>query len=141
MRPARLPSRGTAGAVLAVIGAIFIGYVGISYLLTPASMAPAFGLPSRPRAEGAGFLAVKGIRDVVSGLVILTVLLAGNRRVLGWVVLVTALTPLGDMILVLGSGGAAATAFGVHGATAAAVVLAGGLLLSGARPRPATPAP
>jgi hypothetical protein len=128
---AKLPSRTTIGTALAVVGAVFIGYIGMSYLLAPQSMAPSFGLPSWPRGEGAGFLAVKGIRDVVSCLVILAILVIGNRRVLGWVMLAMALTPFGDMIIVLQSGGAPATAFGVHGATAAAVILAGSLLLSG----------
>ncbi|MEU4541999.1 DUF4267 domain-containing protein [Nonomuraea dietziae] len=136
---AKPPSRTSIGTVLAVVGALFIGYIGVSYLLAPQSMAPDFGLPSWPRGEGAGFLAVKGVRDVVSGLVILAVLATGNRRVLGWVMLATALTPIGDMFIVLLSGGAPATAFGVHGATASAVIIAGGLLLSGARPQPSTP--
>ncbi|MEV4108998.1 DUF4267 domain-containing protein [Nonomuraea sp. NPDC049695] len=130
---AKLPSRTTTGTVLAFVGALFIGYVGVSYLLAPQSMAPNFGLPSWPHGEGAGFLAVKGARDLASGLVILTVLATGNRRVLGWVMLATALTPIGDMFIVLLSGGDPATAFGVHGATAAAVILAGGLVLSGSR--------
>ncbi|MFF0248247.1 DUF4267 domain-containing protein [Streptosporangium sandarakinum] len=133
---AKLPSRVTIGTVLSVVGALFIGYVGVSYLLAPQSMAPDFGLPTWPHGEGAGFLAVKGIRDVVSGLVILSVALVGNRRVLGWVMLAMALTPIGDMFIVLFSDGAPATAFGVHGATALAVMLAGGLLLSGSRPQP-----
>ncbi|MER7209922.1 DUF4267 domain-containing protein [Streptosporangium sp. NPDC000239] len=126
------------GTVLAVVGALFIGYIGVSYLVAPQSMAPDFGLPSWPQGEGAGFLAVKGIRDVVSGLVILAITLTGNRRVLGWAMLAIALTPVGDMLLVLLSGGTPAIAFGVHGATAAMVALTGGLLLSGPRPKPAT---
>ncbi|MEU1391943.1 MULTISPECIES: DUF4267 domain-containing protein [unclassified Nonomuraea] len=130
---AKVPSRTTVGAVLAFVGALFIGYVGVSYLLAPQSMAPNFGLPSWPHGEGAGFLAVKGVRDLASGLVILAVLMTGNRRVLGWVMLAAALTPIGDMFIVLLSGGDPVTAFGVHGTTAAAVVLAGGLLLSGSR--------
>ncbi|MEV4380749.1 DUF4267 domain-containing protein [Streptosporangium sp. NPDC049644] len=132
---AKLPSRATIGTALAVVGALFIGYIGVSYLLAPQSMAPNFGLPTWPHGEGAGFLAVKGVRDVVSGLVIASVVLAGNRRVLGWVMLATALIPIGDMFIVLFSGGAPSTAFGVHGATALAVAVAGGLLLSGSRPR------
>ncbi|MFI6925826.1 DUF4267 domain-containing protein [Nonomuraea spiralis] len=130
---AKVPSRTTVGVVLAFVGALFIGYVGVSYLLAPQSMAPNFGLPSWPHGEGAGFLAVKGVRDLASGLVILAVLMTGNHRVLGWVMLAVALTPIGDMFIVLLSDGDPATAFGVHGATAAAVVLAGGLLLSGSR--------
>ena len=132
---AKPSSPATIGAVLASIGALFIGYVGVMYLVAPQSMAPNFGLPSWPHGEGAGFLAVKGVRDLASGLVILVVLATGNRRILGWVMLAAALTPIGDMLIVLLSGGDPATAFGVHGATAAAVILAGGLLLGGSRTR------
>ncbi|MGV9328168.1 DUF4267 domain-containing protein [Streptosporangium sandarakinum] len=135
-KSAKPPSRATIGTALAVIGALFIGYVGVSHLLAPHSMAPDFGLPAWPHGESAGFLAVKGVWDVVSGLVIVSVALAGNRRVLGWVMLAMALTPVGDMFTVLFSDGVPATAFGVHGATALAVKVAGGLLLSGSRPQP-----
>ncbi|WP_214410156.1 DUF4267 domain-containing protein [Sphaerisporangium fuscum] len=136
---AKLLSHTRIGIFLAFVGALFIGYVGVCYLLAPQSMAPNFGLPSWPHGEGAGFLPVKGARDLTSGLVILTVLVTGNRRVLGWVMLATALTPIGDMFIVLLSGGEPATAFGVHGATAATVILAGGLLLSGSRTRSPQP--
>lgn len=129
------PAPTTIGTVLAVIGSLFIMYVGVSYLLAPQSNAAQFGLPSWPHGADAAFLSVKGIRDLVSGAVILTVLVAASRRALGWVLLAAAVTPIGDMIIVLGNGGSAATAVGVHGATAAAVVLAGVLLLAGTRTR------
>ncbi|MET8340968.1 DUF4267 domain-containing protein [Streptosporangium canum] len=125
---AKLPSRATVGTTLAVVGALFIGYIGVSYLLAPQFLAPNFGLPTWPHGEGAGFLAVKGVRDAASGLVIVSVVLAGNRHVLGWVMLAMALIPIGDMFIVLFSGGAPATAL--------AVTAAGGLLLSGSRPQP-----
>ncbi|MEU6740544.1 hypothetical protein [Streptosporangium sandarakinum] len=57
---AKPPSRVTIGTVLSVVGALFIGYVGVGYLPAPRSMAPDFGLPTWPHGEGAGFLAVKG---------------------------------------------------------------------------------
>jgi hypothetical protein len=138
MPTAARPNRTTIGVVLAVLGSLFIVYVGVRYLLTPQAMAAAFGLPAWPHDDG--FLRVKGIRDVVSGLVILVVLAGGTRRVLGWVLLAGALTPLGDMVLVLTSGGSPATAFGVHGVTAAAVLLGASLLLSGSRTRSPQPA-
>jgi hypothetical protein len=131
--PSKLLSRTTIGVVLAAVGALSIFSIGVGYLLAPQAMAAGFGLPSWPQDEGVGFLAVKGARDVASGLVILAVLVTGSRRVLGWAMLAIASAPFGDMLIVLSSGGDAATAYGVHGATAAAVVLSGGLLLSGSR--------
>jgi hypothetical protein len=86
-----------------------------------------------PHGEGDAFLSVKGLRDVVSGLVMLAVLAKGSRRTLGWAMLAESLTPIGDMLIVLSSGGKPAIAFGVHGATAAGVILAGALLVSGPR--------
>ncbi|MCY0935137.1 DUF4267 domain-containing protein [Streptomyces sp. H34-S4] len=120
---------------LAALGAAFILYIGLSYLIAPQANAADFGLPTWPRHEGAAFLAVKGVRDIATGLVILALLLSGHRRALGWAMAAIAFAPLGDAVIVLNSGGSAATALGVHGATSAAVVLTAVLLL---RERPAT---
>lgn len=46
-----------------------------------------------------------------------------------------AVVPVGDMLIVLNEGGPAATAYGVHGLTAAAVAVTAGLLL---RERPSS---
>lgn len=70
-----------------------------------------------------------------SGLVVLAAMATGSRRALGWVLLAAAVTPVGDMLIVLTSGGLPATAFGVHGATAAVVAPAGILVLRGASAR------
>ncbi|WP_369240203.1 DUF4267 domain-containing protein [Streptomyces sp. R21] len=118
----------SVNTVLAVLGALFIMYVGVSYVLAPATTAPDFGLPNWPQGDGGGFLTLKGVRDFVSGLVLLVLLVTGHRRALGWVLLVAAGTPIGDMITILAHHGSAVAAFGIHGATAA-VVLATGLLV------------
>lgn len=115
--------------VLATVGGLFVLYIGISYLLAPQTTAEGFGLPTWPQDEGKGFLFVKGIRDVGFGLVIFALLLAGQRRALGLTMAATAFVPAGDMVLVLSEGGSAATAYGVHGLTALAVAVTGGLLL------------
>ncbi|MFJ7590488.1 DUF4267 domain-containing protein [Streptomyces sp. NPDC097617] len=119
---------------LAGIGAAFILYVGLSYLLAPQATAADFGLPTWPRQEGSAFLAVKGVRDVGTGLVILALLVTGQRRALGWAMAAITFVPAGDMAVVLADGGSAGTAYGVHGATALAVALTAVLLL---RERPA----
>lgn len=121
---------------LAAAGAALILYVGLSYLFAPQATAPDFGVPTWPRQEGTAFLAVKGVRDVATGLVILALLLTGHRRALGWAMAAIAFVPVGDMVIVLNSGGAAATAYGVHGATALAVAVTAALLL---RERPTRP--
>ncbi|GGV31504.1 hypothetical protein GCM10010495_55170 [Kitasatospora herbaricolor] len=122
---------------ITVLTGLGISYVGLSYLLDPAATAPSFGLPDWPRGgDATGFLNVKGVRDLVSGLAVLTLLATRQRRALGWLMLVESLTPLGDMLVVLSHHGSAATAFGVHGLTAAAVATAGVLLLGEQHRRP-----
>ncbi|WP_037862491.1 DUF4267 domain-containing protein [Streptomyces sp. NRRL S-237] len=119
---------------LAAAGAAFIVYVGLSYLFAPQATAADFGLPTWPQHDGAGFLAVKGVRDIATGLVILALLLTGQRRALGWAMAAITFVPAGDMVIVLSEGGPAGHAYGVHGATALAVALTAVLLL---RERPA----
>ncbi|MEV0030834.1 DUF4267 domain-containing protein [Nocardia sp. NPDC050793] len=115
--------------VLSLIGAAFILYVGLSYLIAPASVAPGFGLPAWPDGEAAAFMNLKGVRDTASGLVILALLAAEQRYALGIATLVIALIPFGDMLTVLRWDGSAGAAFGIHGLTAALVALTGALLI------------
>lgn len=114
---------------LSLIGAAFILYIGISYLITPETTAPGFGLPAWPDGDAVAFLNLKGVRDTVLGLLILALLAAKQRYALGIVTLVIALVPLGDMLTVLSWHGSTATALSVHGLTAALVFLTGGVLL------------
>ncbi|MEV5840244.1 DUF4267 domain-containing protein [Nocardia sp. NPDC052112] len=114
---------GTAGAVL---GAGFIMSVGGGYLLAPQRMAPEFGLTD---GDADGFLNVKGVRDVVTGLIPLALLAAGQRRAVGVSLLTIAVIPTGDMLTILVRRGSTATAMKVHGLTAALVAATGALLL------------
>ncbi|GAA0689873.1 DUF4267 domain-containing protein [Kitasatospora atroaurantiaca] len=118
---------------LAALGGIGIILIGTRFLLDPDGAASGFGIPSWPHGEAAGYLDVKGLRDIVSGLVILALLATGQRRALGWALIIEAVTPTGDMLIVLSHGGTAAAAFGIHGATAAAVATLGVLTLRGTR--------
>lgn len=115
--------------VLTFIVALGIMYVGASYLFAPAATASGFGFDAWPGGEEARFLTVKGVRDIVTGVLPLTLLALGQRRALGWALLCEALIPLGDGTLILVHGGSAAVAFGVHYATAVLVVVAGLLQL------------
>ncbi|MFB7722741.1 DUF4267 domain-containing protein [Nocardia sp. NPDC056100] len=121
---------------LSVIGAAFILYIGISYLITPQTIATGFGLPEWPHGDATAFMNLKGVRDTASGILILALLAAGQRYALGITLLVVSLIPLGDMTTVLSYHGSKAAAFGIHGFTAALVILTGALLLR----EPRTPA-
>jgi hypothetical protein len=50
------------------------------------------------------------------------------RADLWWLILVLSIIPLGDALVVLTNGGRKSAAFGIHGATAAAMVIAALLL-------------
>lgn len=119
--------------VLTFIVALGIMYIGASYLFAPASSAAGFGFAAWPEGAAADILSVKGVRDLVSGIVPLTLLALGQRRALGWVLLCEFLIPLGDGTLILVHGGSAAAAFGIHYATAVLVIVAGLLQLQVAR--------
>lgn len=115
---------------LSLIGAAFILYIGISYLVAPEAAATGFGLPQWPTGEAAAFMNLKGVRDVACGALILALLATRQRFALGVGMLVLALIPIGDMATVLSYSGSAAAAFGIHGLTAGLVVLTGLLLIN-----------
>ncbi|KAA2251404.1 DUF4267 domain-containing protein [Solihabitans fulvus] len=121
----------TIATGLAVLGAVGICYVGVSYLLAPQKTAAGFGLPAWPTGEAAAFLPVKGVRDLVFGLAVVALLVAGLPQAVGWLFLVGAITPLGDMLIVLRHKGSKALAYGMHGSTAVVVAVTGALLLLG----------
>ncbi|WP_263385098.1 DUF4267 domain-containing protein [Granulicella arctica] len=114
-------------AVLVSAGIIFIGCL---YVASPERIIGGFGLkPPAPDADTRAWLRLKGIRDITSGLAVLTLMLTTNSRTVGILLLVFAVIPFGDMSNVLGSGGRKFTAFSVHGVTCAVMLLAGLLLI------------
>jgi len=56
-------------------------------------------------------------------------MLTGDWRLVGIALLVEAVIPLGDMSIILASGGRKVTAFSVHGVTCAVMLVAGLLLI------------
>ncbi|HLS76667.1 MAG TPA: DUF4267 domain-containing protein [Nocardia sp.] len=126
-------TRTRIATALALLGAAFILYIGISYLVTPESIAAGFGLPAQPTGDAVGFLDIKGVRDTVCGVLILALLATRQRFALGVALSALALIPLGDMLTVLRWDGSTATALGVHGFTAVLVAATGALLLTEGR--------
>jgi hypothetical protein len=119
--------------ILTFIVALGIMYVGVSYMFAPAATASDFGFNTPPTGAEAEILTVKGVRDFMTGVIPLTLLALGQRRALGWVLLCEALIPIGDGSMILLHSGNAVTAFSVHYATAALVIVAGILQLQVAR--------
>jgi hypothetical protein len=114
---------------LAALMAVGIMVVGCFYLVSPERISGTFGLkPPASDADTRAWLRLKGIRDVVAGLVVLTMMLTVDSRSVGIALLVEAIMPFGDMSIILGSGGSKSRAFSIHGVTCA-VMLVVGLLL------------
>jgi hypothetical protein len=117
---------------LAALIAVGIIVIGCFYLAAPQRISGTFGLkPPAPDADTRAWLRPKGIRDIAAGLIVLTMMLTADTRMVGIVLLVYAIIPLGDMSIVLGSDGSKARAFSVHGVTCA-VMLVVGLVLTNA---------
>jgi len=115
---------------LAALMAVAIIVIGCFYLISPERISGTFGLkPPASDADTRAWLRPKGIRDVVSGLVVLAMMLTADTRSVGIVLLVEAIIPLGDMSIVLGSGGSKSKAFSIHGVTCAVMLLVGLLLI------------
>jgi hypothetical protein len=62
-------------------------------------------------------------------LLVLTVMLAADRRLVGIAILVEAIIPFGDMSIILRSGGSKSRAFSIHGVTCAVMLVVGLLLI------------
>jgi len=116
--------------ILAALIAVGIMVIGCFYLASPQRVLGSFGLkPPASDADTLAWLRLKGIRDIASGLVLLTLMLTADRRLVGIAILVCAIIPFGDMSIILGSGGSKSRAFSIHGVTCA-VMLVVGLLLN-----------
>jgi len=116
---------------LAALMAVAIIVIGCFYLISPERISGTFGLkPPASDADTRAWLRPKGIRDVVAGLVVLTMMLTADARIVGVVLLVEAIIPLGDMSIVLGSGGAKSRALSIHGVTCAVMLVVGLWLIS-----------
>jgi hypothetical protein len=116
--------------ILAALIAVGVIVIGCFYLVSPERISGSFGLkPPASDADTRAWLRLKGIRDVASGLIVLTMMLTADRRPVGIALLVYAIIPLGDMSIVLGSGGSKSKAFSIHGVSCAVMLVAGLLLI------------
>lgn len=116
----------TIGYALAGLIAVAIIVVGARFLVAPRAAAAGYGVPG----EADAYRSAKGVRDIVSGLIVVVLMIAGATQLLGWVLLAATIIPLADVAIVLRNGGAKSIAWGVHGATAAVMLVTVGLLLT-----------
>ncbi|MET8229700.1 DUF4267 domain-containing protein [Micromonospora sp. NPDC005298] len=114
---------------LAVVLSIFVAFIGARFLLVPQAAAAGYGVPARPGGDTA-YLTVKGLKDLTFGLLGLALIAFTTADAVAWFMLVVALVPLGDTLIVLRNGGTKAVAFGIHFATALVVLLNAALLFA-----------
>ncbi|WP_031512365.1 DUF4267 domain-containing protein [Streptomyces sp. NRRL F-5123] len=114
---------------LAAVLDVFVLFIGARFLLQPHPAAAGYGVPARPAGDAA-YLAVKGLRDAVSGVMGLALLAFAGAHAEAWFMLAVALVPLGDTAIVLRHGGQKAAAFGIHFATAVVVLASAALLFA-----------
>jgi Domain of unknown function (DUF4267) len=114
-----------AALVVAILGCVFILFIGARFLLAPRVALAGFGVTEdRLRA----LTSIKGVRDITSGIVPLVVLAVAGPHVMGWALLAAAITPIGDAIIVTTNGGTLRHALSIHGATALVLIIAGLIL-------------
>lgn len=104
-----------------------VAAVGSFYLLAPSAATARYGL-APPEAHDP-YVAAKGVRDLSSGLLIVTLSMVGDRRSLGLTMLSVSAAATGDALIVLLGGGSAAKAGVVHGLSAVLTASVGCILL------------
>jgi len=111
-------------ALVAPVGIIVIG---INFILNPVGASTAFGIPIHDPAAFP-FMWVKGIRDIFSGLVILSSLWWGDRRTTAILSAIAIFIPLGDGLVILSHLGFAPPIY-IHWGTALYMIIVAALLL------------
>jgi Domain of unknown function (DUF4267) len=114
------------GYTLAGLLAAGIVFIGARFIVAPRVAAAGYGVQS---AQPSAYLSVKGVRDIASGLIVFVLMAAGATHLLGWVVLAATIIPLADATIVLNNGGSKSIVWGVHGLTAAVMLVTSALLL------------
>jgi hypothetical protein len=114
---------------LAVVLALFVTFIGARFLWAPRAAAAGYGVPAE-RDGDAAYLEIKGLRDLTFGLLGLALIAFAGAHAAAWYMLVVAIAPLGDTLIVLRHGGPRATAFGIHFATAVTVLVSAALLFA-----------
>jgi hypothetical protein len=114
-----------AALVVAVLGCLFILFIGARFLIAPKIATAGFGVAEDRRRA---FTSIKGVRDITSGIMPLVVLLVAGPQVFGWALVAAAITPIGDAIIVVTNGGTLQKALSIHGVTALVLIVAGLIL-------------
>jgi hypothetical protein len=98
-----------------LIPAAIIG-LGINFILNPVGASTGFGIPIHDPAAFP-FMWIKGIRDIFSGVVVLTFLFRGDRRTTAILFAIAVFIPIADGLVILSHLGFAPPIF-IHWGTA-----------------------
>ncbi|GAA2757316.1 DUF4267 domain-containing protein [Actinopolymorpha rutila] len=114
---------------LAIVLNLFVVFIGARFLLVPRAAAAGYGVPAKQDGDPA-YLTIKGLRDGTFGILGLALLALVGAQAEAWFMLVVAIVPIGDTLIVLRHGGSRATAFGIHFATAVVLLVSAALLFA-----------
>lgn len=129
MQTTQLSPRSLAFWLSFLVAAAII-FIGIRFILFPQTGGTAFGIPL---TQDLWYGRIKGIRDIVSGLLVLGMLWSRNSISTAIVMSIETLIPLGDLMLVLTRNGPADVEhILVHGLTAVYMFVVTALLLRSA---------
>ncbi len=101
--------------------------IGINFILNPVGASTAYGIPIHDPAAFP-FMWIKGIRDIFSGLVVLTFLFRGDRRTTAILYTLAIFIPVGDGFVILSHLGFAPPIF-IHWGTALYMMIVAAFLL------------
>jgi hypothetical protein len=119
------------GYYLSAAIALTIVLIGARFFVAPYAAAEGFGVAVVPDARWDAYLSVKAIRDIGAGIFAAILILNRSSQLLGFFLLAVTIVTLSDALIVLKHGGTKTTAFGIHGATAAIILITSGLLFLG----------
>ncbi|PND59600.1 hypothetical protein CRM90_01070 [Mycobacterium sp. ENV421] len=120
----------TVGYTLSGLIAAGIIVIGARFIVAPRVASAGYGVPADPDQHAIGaYLSVKGVRDIASGLVVIVLLVAGAAHLLGWMLVAATVIPVADAVIVHRNGGPTSISLGIHGATAAVMLVTAALLL------------
>jgi hypothetical protein len=122
---------GSLSGVLTVVVALGILFIGLREFFYPGVAAAGFGVPLLDGRDG-DLLGIKGARDITSGILALTFVALGQRRILAYAMGILMLIPTFDGLIVLKHAGSAFTPFIlIHWGTAVFMLLIVELLRRG----------
>lgn len=120
--------RQTSLTVLSLIAGLGLVFIGSRFLLAPETAEQGFGIRFTESGDYA-FHTIKGIRDLFTGLLIVVMASTAQRKALGLILLLGALIPVTDGLIVFGRPEATTAALLTHWVTAGFCAVIGALLL------------